>query len=181
MVFPLPDREQIGFQCNPAITHQLLPQSWLCSGFMQTPLRLLSADTRDFVLEPVLHLVRGKNNRVDLHSTGSPLEDGGKVLNQCVNVSGLKQQFPNSLCSGTIDMTAGVLWGLLQSCSSVDLPWDVWGSAGMALTGQSVCATTCARGGHCHLRNKSGKEASLSFCVLQPAFGLSVLTYSKSP
>lgn len=31
-----------------------------------------------------------------------------------VNVSGLKQQFPSSLCSGTIDMTAGVLWGLLQ-------------------------------------------------------------------
>lgn len=103
------------------------------------------------------------------------------IKSMSVNVSGLKQQFPNSLCSGTIDMTAGVLWGLLQSCSSVDLPWDVWGSAGMALTGQSVCATTCARGGHCHLRNRSGKEASLSFCVLQPAFGLSVLTYSKSP
>lgn len=99
-----------------------------------------------------------------------------------VNVSGLKQQFPNSLCSGTIDMTAGVLWGLLQSCSSVDLPWDVtWGSAGMALTEQSVCATACAKGGHCHLRNRSGKEASFSFCVLQPDFGLAVLTYSKSP
>lgn len=53
------------------------------------------------------------------------------IKSMTVNVSGLKQQFPNSLCSGTIDMTAGVLWGLLQLCSSVDLPWDVtWGSAG---------------------------------------------------
>ena len=83
-------------------------------------------------------------------------------------------------------MTAEALWGLLQPCISVDLPQDVVrGFAGRTTyrsEGVSV-AQHVPKAGNRHLRNRAGKQASLTLVLIffSLVIGLAALTYSKIP
>lgn len=141
----------------------------------------------DSVLRPVVHVVRGKKQKSA--STQQWLNCGRcwkSIKSMTVNFSSLKQQFLNSFCPGTIDMTAGVLWGSLQPCTFVDLPQDVaWGFAGRTTCrseGVSVPRHVPKIGNH-YLRNRPGKEASptLVFGFFSLVIGLAGLTYSRIP
>lgn len=129
----------------------------------------------DLALRPVLHVVREKQKSA---STQQWLNLGGckkSIKSMTVNLSGLNQQFPNAFCPGTIDMTAGVLWGSLQPCISVDLPQDVaWGFSGRTTyhSGRVSVPQHVPKVGNRHLRNRAGKQAFLMlvFYIFQSGY-----------
>ena len=150
---------------QPLPTKRSCHRAWLRSGFPQMLLRLLLAVTSGFCTQTCGSYSRGKKQKSA--STQQRLNLGRcrkSIKSMTVNPSGLNQQFLNSFCPGTIDMTAGALWGLLQPCISVDLPQDVaWGFAGRTTyrsEGASV-AQHVPKAGNRHLRN--GWKASVSY------------------
>ena len=97
----------------------------------------------------MFHIVRGKKQKNASAQQRVRLGRCRRIIkSMAVNLPGLNQQFLNSFCPGTTDVTAAAFRGSLQPHVSIDLPpAAAWGFAGRTMyRSEGVSATVWAKG-----------------------------------